>query len=157
MKTYKNLYPRIWAYENLYEAWRNAARGKRKARGVAAFEYALTDRLLELEEELRTQTYRPGSYRHFRITSPKPRRISAAPFRDRVVHHALMQQIGPIFEARFSRDSYACRIGKGTHAALAALSSTGSALPICAAVRCSAILSCCGPCHLMRHPVSYHR
>jgi hypothetical protein len=72
MKTYKNLYPRIWAYENLYEAWHNAARGKRKARGVAAFEYALTDRLLELEEELRTQTYRPGAYRHFRITSPKP-------------------------------------------------------------------------------------
>jgi len=59
MKTYKNLYPRIWAYENLYEAWRNAARGKRKARGVVAFEYALTDRLLELEEELRTQTYCP--------------------------------------------------------------------------------------------------
>jgi len=118
MKTYKNLYPRIWAYENLYTAWRNAARGKRKARGVAAFEYALTDRLLELEEELRTQTYRPGAYRHFRITLPKPRRISAAPFRDRVVHHALMQQIGPIFEARFSRDSYACRVGKGTHAAL---------------------------------------
>jgi hypothetical protein len=99
-------------------AWRAAARRKRKSPGVAGFEYALTDNLLQLEEELRTQTYRPGPYRHFRITSPKPRRISAAPFRDRVVHHALVQQIEPIFEARFSRDSYACRVGKGTHAAL---------------------------------------
>ena len=118
MKTYKNLYPRIWAYENLHTAWRNAARRKRRSAGVASFEYALTDNLLQLEEELQTQTYRPGSYTHFRITSPKPRLISAAPFRDRVVHHALVQQIEPIFEARFSRDSYACRVGKGTHAAL---------------------------------------
>lgn len=118
MKTYKNLYPRICAYDNLYTAWRNAARRKRKSPGVASFEYALIDNLLQLEEELCTQTYRPGPYRHFRITSPKPRRISAAPFRDRVVHHALVQQIEPIFEARFNRDSYACWVGKGTHAAL---------------------------------------
>jgi retron-type reverse transcriptase len=137
MKTYKNLYPRIWAYENLYEAWRNAARVKRKARGVAAFEYALTDRLLELEEELRTQTYRPGAYRHFRITSPKPRRISAAPFRDRVVHHALMQQIGPIFEARFSRDSYACRIGKGTRRCNAAKNWPSVTHMCCSAMWCN--------------------
>ena len=118
MKTYKNIYPRIYAYENLYESWRKAARGKRRSPQVAAFEYALTDNLLQLEEELRAQTYRPGPYRHFYISHPKPRRISAAPFRDRVVHHALVRQIEPIFEARFSRDSYACRVGKGTHAAL---------------------------------------
>ena len=85
---------------------------------MAGFESALTDNLLRLEEELRTQTHRPGPYRYFRMTSPKPRRISAAPFRDRVVHHALVQQLEPIFEARFIQDSYACRVGKGTHAAL---------------------------------------
>jgi RNA-directed DNA polymerase len=118
MKTYKNLYPRIWAHENLYAAWRKAARRKRKSPGVASFEYILIENLLRLEEELRSQTYRPGPYRHFRLTYPKSRRISAAPFRDRVVHHAVVQQIEPIFEARFSRDSYACRVGKGTHAAL---------------------------------------
>ena len=77
MKTYKNLYPRIWAYDNLYVAWRAAARRKRTSPGVAGFEYALTDSLLRLEEELRTQTYHPRPYRHFHITSPKPRRISA--------------------------------------------------------------------------------
>jgi hypothetical protein len=65
MKTYKNLYPRIWIYDNLYVAWRAAARRKRKSPGVAGFEYALTDNLLQLEEELRTQSYRPGPYRHF--------------------------------------------------------------------------------------------
>jgi retron-type reverse transcriptase len=119
MKTYKKIYPHICAYDNLYEAWRKAARGKRKAPEVATFEYFLTDNLLQLETELRNQTYRPGPYRHFYIYQPKLRRISAAPFRDRVVHHALVRQIEPIFEARFSRDSYACRKGKGTHAALA--------------------------------------
>jgi retron-type reverse transcriptase len=112
MKTFKNLYPCICDYENLHEAWRKAARGKRRSPDVAAFEYFLTDNLLQLEEELRQQTYRPGPYRHFHITWPKPRRISAAPFRDRVVHHALVRQIEPIFEARFSRDSYACRVSK---------------------------------------------
>jgi retron-type reverse transcriptase len=118
MKTYKNIYPEICAYENLYQSWRKAAKGKRKVPEVAEFEYFLTDNLLQLETELKNQTYRPGPYCHFRITVPKPRRISAAPFRDRVVHHALVRQIEPIFEARFSRDSYACRKGKGTHAAL---------------------------------------
>ena len=118
MKTYKNIYPKICTYENLHAAWRKAARGKRKAPEVATFEYFLTDNLLQLEQELRTQSYRPGPYRHFYIQEPKRRRISAAPFRDRVVHHALVRQIEPIFEARFSRDSFACRIGKGTHAAL---------------------------------------
>jgi hypothetical protein len=119
MKAVKNIFPRIYAYDNLYFAWRDAARGKRKSPEVASFEYALTDNLLHLEEELRTGCYRPGGYRHFRITYPKARRISAAPFRDRVVHHALVRQIEPIFEARFIHDSYACRVGKGTHAALA--------------------------------------
>ncbi len=119
MKTYRNLYPQIYAYENLYEAWRKAARGKRSSPEVADFEFNLIENLLALEEELRAQTYRPGPYRHFYISEPKLRRISAAPFRDRVVHHALVQQIEPIFEARFCRDSYACRVGKGTHAALA--------------------------------------
>jgi retron-type reverse transcriptase len=118
MKTFKNIYPKIHAYQNLHEAWRNAARGKRQVPEVATFEYFLTDNLLQLEAELAGQRYRPGPYRHFYITEPKLRRISAAPFRDRVVHHALVRQIEPIFEARFSRDSYACRRGKGTHAAL---------------------------------------
>ena len=118
MKTFKHLYPQITAFENLWLAFKNAARGKRKNPNVAAFEYDLEENLLTLQTELETQTYRPGAYYNFYIHDPKPRLISAAPFRDRLVHHALCQIIEPIFERRFIHDSYACRVGKGTHAAL---------------------------------------
>ncbi len=63
-------------------------------------------------------SYKPGAYRSFYIRDPKRRLISAAPFRDRVVHHALCNVIGPLFERTFIGDSYANRVGKGTHAAL---------------------------------------
>lgn len=85
---------------------------------MAAFEYRLEDNLLHLQEELRSKTYRPGPYDSFYIHEPKRRLISAAPFRDRVVHHALCNLIEPIFERAFIADSYANRVGKGTHRAL---------------------------------------
>ncbi len=118
MKTHKNLYVQITEFENLRLAFKNAARGKRSHWNVASFEYDLEKNLLELQMELETQTYEPGKYHNFRIQDPKSRLISAAPFRDRVVHHALCQVIEPLFERRFIYDSYACRVGKGTHAAL---------------------------------------
>ena len=118
MKTFKHLYTQITAFENLYRAFRKAARSKRRKCDVAEFEYHLEENLLQLQSELQNESYQPGGYRHFRIHDPKPRLISAAPFRDRVVHHALCQVIEPIFERRFIHDSYACRVGKGTHAAL---------------------------------------
>ncbi len=118
-RTFKGLYPQIYDLDNLWWAWRRARRGgKRKWVSVASFEVDLEQNLWALYEELRDKTYQPGPYRHFTITEPKPRRISAAPFRDRVVHHALMQVTWRIFEARMIHDSYACRVGKGTHAAL---------------------------------------
>jgi RNA-directed DNA polymerase len=118
MKTYKNLYPQICTFENLFLAFRAAARGKRGKAEVAAFERELEPNLFRLQEELTAQAYQPGPYTHFSISDPKPRIISAAPFRDRVVHHALVRVIEPIFERRFIHDSYACRAGKGTHRAL---------------------------------------
>lgn len=118
MKTHKHLYPLVTRFENLHLAFKNAARCKRSRPDVAAFEFDLERNLLDLQAELQSQTYRPGSYYNFRIYDPKPRLISAAPFRDRVVHHALCQVIEPLFERRFVHDSYACRVGKGTHAAL---------------------------------------
>ncbi len=72
----------------------------------------------ELREELLAGTYRPGPYVHFHIEDPKRRKISAARFRDRVVHHALCNLIEPRFERLFIADSYANRIGKGTHRAI---------------------------------------
>jgi formylglycine-generating enzyme required for sulfatase activity len=79
------------------------------------------DHLLELQEELHQFRYQPGAYRHFQIHDPKQRLISAAPFRDRVVHHALCNVIEPRFERRFIFDSYAHRPGKGTHRAVTRL------------------------------------
>ncbi len=119
MKTYKHLYPQVWAFENLVTAFEQARRGKPKTPELCAFEYNLEANLFALQEELQTHTYRPGPYHHFYIHEPKKRKVSAAPFRDRVVHHALCNVIEPIFEARFIFDSYACRVGKGTHRALA--------------------------------------
>ena len=118
MKTYKHLYPLITDFENLRLAFKHAARGKRSHPDVAAFEYDLERNLCDLRAELLSHTYTPGAYYHFHIHDPKPRLISAAPFRDRVAHHALCQVIQPLFERRFVHDSYANRKGKGTHAAL---------------------------------------
>ncbi len=116
-RSYNNLFAQIASFENLYAAWRKARLGKRRRAGVARFERDLEINLLRLERELRDGSYQPGRYRSFYIHEPKRRKISAAPFRDRVVHHALVRTIEPIWEARFSNASYACRVGKGTHRA----------------------------------------
>lgn len=119
MKSYKHLYASIYTFDNLLRSFYQARRNKPKTAEMCAFEYRLEENLLALQEELETQTYQPGGYRHFYIYEPKKRKVSAAPFRDRVVHHALCNVIEPIWEARFISDSYACRVGKGTHRALA--------------------------------------
>jgi hypothetical protein len=111
-------YEQVYAWSNLLAAYRKAARGKRGKPAAAGFDFGVADRLIELQDELRTFNYEPGAYTHFFIHEPKRRKISAAPFRDRVVHHALCNVIEPLFERRFIHDSYANRVGKGTHAAI---------------------------------------
>lgn len=118
MKTYKNLYLQITTFNNLLCAAHQAARGKREHPNVLHFFNRLEENLLELQTALQNQTYRPGTYTTFQIYEPKPRMISAAPFRDRVVHHALINVIGLLFERSFIFDSYANRISKGTHRAI---------------------------------------
>lgn len=111
-------FEQVSAWDNLLLAWRNAARGKRGKRGVAAFEHQAADKLLAIQSGLREGSWQPDAYTDFAIHSPKPRRISAAPFADRVVHHALCNVMTPALEARFIADSYANRTGKGTHRAV---------------------------------------
>jgi hypothetical protein len=113
-----DLFAEVCAWPNLLLACERAARGKRGKQPAAAFERQLPDALVALSDELRGGTYRPGAYASFTIHEPKERLISAAPFRDRVVHHALCNVIEPIFERRFVADSFANRLGKGTHKAL---------------------------------------
>ena len=118
MRTYRNLYLKIHDFENLYLAYRKARRGKRGKPPAADFERVQDEELLALQDELHELHYIPGAYHSFYIHEPKRRLISAAPFRDRVVHHALCRVIEPIWEKRFIYDSYANRIGKGTHKAI---------------------------------------
>jgi retron-type reverse transcriptase len=118
LKTYRNLYPQICDWDNVYLAYRKARKGKRGRPPAATFEYNQEANLVQLHRELVAKTYAPGNYHSFYIHEPKRRLISAAPFRDRVVHHALCNVIEPIFERSFIYDSYANRAGKGTHRAL---------------------------------------
>jgi len=113
------LFDEIASFENILGAARTAARGKRYRMSTAGFLMRLESECLALSQELQSDAWRPGPYRVFEIREPKVRTICAAPFRDRVVHQALVQVIEPRFERGFIADSYSCRIGKGTHAALA--------------------------------------
>ena len=118
MKRYGNLWSELVSFRNLMIAVGKASRGKRVQANVARFLFERERNLVQLQDELVLRTYRPEQYRTFEIFEPKRRMISAAPFRDRIVHHALCNVLEPIFETTFIHDSYACRKGKGTHAAI---------------------------------------
>ncbi len=118
MKTHNRLFEQICSFENLLNASRKAQCGKRFQAEVARFNFHRERELYRLQEELQTRNYQPGAYHEFYIYEPKLRKISAAPYRDRVVHHALCNVIEPIFDRTFIFDSYACRKGKGTHKAV---------------------------------------
>jgi RNA-directed DNA polymerase len=118
MKRHGNLWSEIISFENLLQSARKAQHSKRYRDNVLEFNDQLEPNLLQLQSQLQDQTYQPGAYRTFEIFEPKPRIISAAPYRDRVVHHALCAVIAPIFERTFIDNSYANRTGYGTHRAL---------------------------------------
>jgi len=92
------------------------SKGRRYHRDVLKFREKLEKNLLTLQEQLKNKSYSPGSYRTFRLYEPKERIIYVAPIRDRIVHHAIMNIVEPIWDSLFIYDSYACRKGKGTHA-----------------------------------------
>jgi retron-type reverse transcriptase len=119
-RRHDGIFPRIAGFEALRRAALMAAKGKRKKPGAAAFLANFEREVLRLERELLSQTYKPGRYVMIEIHDPKRRLVSAAPFRDRVVHHALCAEVQPLFERGFIANSYANRTGKGTHRAIAA-------------------------------------
>jgi retron-type reverse transcriptase len=118
MKRYGHLWEPLISFGSLLRAAHSARRRKRYRPGMAQFFFQLERELWELHEELAAQTYQPGPYETFYVYEPKKRLISAAPVRDRVVHHALTSTLEPIYDPSFIADSYACRKGKGTHAAV---------------------------------------
>lgn len=118
MKRVGNLYPKITDFSNLYMAFKKAFRGTNRSRDTLRFYFDMENELLRLQDELKSGTYKPSSYRYFKIYDPKERIISVAPFRDRVVHHAIVNVLEPIYEKAFIYDSYATRKSKGTHKAI---------------------------------------
>lgn len=116
-KTFNGIFDRIITFDALYDAYLSARKGKRKSWPCRHFEKNLEGSLFELQEELQSGKYRSGPHRSFYVTEPKRRKITALKlFRDRVVQHAIVKAVEPIWEARFVGHSYACRVGKGTHA-----------------------------------------
>ena len=105
-------------FPDLHTSWRRCRRMKRNTVNAVKFEFHAELNLLELADELATGSYRPSRSIRFAVDRPKLREIVAADFRDRVVHHYLVERLEKIYEPVFIHDSYACRTGKGVHVAL---------------------------------------
>jgi len=118
MKRHKHLFEQMVSLENLLAASEDAVRGKRMKPAAARYLIGMEKEMVALHEELLSGSYRHGPYHYFTIHEPKARLVAAACFRDRVVHHALVRVLEPLFEPRFIEDSFACRPGKGTHAGM---------------------------------------
>ena len=118
MKRLGRIWPEVLSFDNLLSAYYKARKGKQSVASVAEFTLNLESELLSLQQELSALSYQPGRYRLFTIYERKKRQIAAAPFRDRVVHHAIMNIIEAPIDRRFIFDSYACRQNKGVHAAV---------------------------------------
>ncbi len=106
--------PPVFSLENIYRQYLRCRKNKRNTINALRFEYNLEENLLKLQEELETQTYSPSRSVCFVLKQPKLREIFAADFRDRVVHHILVDYLEKFWEPIFIYDSYACRRGKGT-------------------------------------------
>ena len=118
MKRFNHLWSEIVDFDNLYQAYQLAKRGKAGRAEVTHFSLDLESNLLDIQQQLNDGCWQPGPYRRFTIRERKPRQIAAAPFCDRVVHHALMRIIEPKIDRRLIDHSYACRRGKGVHEAV---------------------------------------
>ncbi len=118
MKVYKNLFPDIYSFNNLLTAYKKAKKGSKTNNKNSEYFLNLEKELLQLSYELKNNLYLPSPYRYFKIYEPKERIISVAEFKDRVVHHAIVNILEPIYEKTFIYHSYATRKNKGTHKAI---------------------------------------
>ena len=115
---YETLYQKIISFDNLMAAYEGARKGKRYRSEVAKYHANLEENILNLHNHLVWKSWAPKAPRVFTIIEPKMRLITAPPFEDRIVHHALVRQVNHLFERRFIRHSYACRVDKGAHIAV---------------------------------------
>jgi len=117
MKRYGNLFDKTFSKENLYAAYLDARKGKRKKRATFEFERNLGPNINDLYTRIHDGIYNPDPYFQFKVYEPKERVIHAPTFRDVVVQHAIYRKIYDIFDRSFIDTSFACRIGYGTHKA----------------------------------------
>jgi len=115
MKTYKKLYDELYSIDNLKLAFKKARKGKSKKNYIINFESNLEKNIAMLQRDLRLKIYKPSRLKKFIIRDPKTRTIHSSIFRDRIVHHAIVNILEPIYERIFIYDSFASRKNKGTH------------------------------------------
>lgn len=118
MKRQNHLFEAIVDYHNLRLAWMKSIKGKRKSASVLLFSRDVSGNLQQVRNRFLSGAPGWGHYRSFVITDPKTRVITAAPFDERIMQHAIMNVLEPLFERHSIFHSYACRKGKGTHAAV---------------------------------------
>ena len=104
-------------YGNVQKAYNKARKCKRHRKDVLIFTKDKEENLDKVREDILNLAYEPSEYHYFKVYEPKERQIMALPFYDRVVQHAINNVLEPIFDKRFISQSYACRKGKGMHAA----------------------------------------
>lgn len=119
------VFENIISLNNLFSAWYEFLRGKSRKPEVMEFSRNIEDNLFRLYYNLKEEKYQHGAYKSFFVFDPKKRHIHKAPVVDRVLHHAIVRVIEPIFDPRFVFDSYSCRVGKGVHIALERLHKFG--------------------------------
>lgn len=117
MKRQGYLFEKICDWDNLLLAYRKAKKGK-QSRSIDEYGYDWETQLYRTQQELLDGNFKFGTYHQFMIYEPKERQIMAAPFKDRVVHHAICNVLGPILDKPLINTSYACRKGKGLHRAV---------------------------------------
>ena len=117
-KTLDDVYPKIYDFQELYASYLEARKRKRYRDDVLEFADNLEANLIEIQNELIWHTYEVGPYRPFYVREPKTRLVMALRFKDRVMQWAIYRQLNPFFDRLFIEDSFACRKGKGAHAAM---------------------------------------
>lgn len=116
MKRQNNLYNRICTRENILQAYHKARAGKARTYGVQVFDSNLETNLETLYDDLDNDTYKTSKYSVFTIHEPKERIIFRLPFRDRIVQHAIMNILEPIWVPVFIHNTYSSIKGRGIHA-----------------------------------------